>query len=330
MRKKMFFSLSLSALFSFLFSCSQEVIETPKPAENVATSVPTRSQSITSAFEIVDGYLKFQNERDYIAAYNSLLDKNKKELLIWSEANGYSSLLSYYKDKDAIALATFVPDHDYEPGEEFIDTSERVSDPVFATLLNSNGIVLVGDTIFKLHGKYVYKILNGDSEKAKEIDNAINSTSLDYIPHFQHTIKLQPMLKNASRSGVIMVTSTRREFVEFKYEKDHIGVMAFFRVYMVGQAQTKSLGIWWPNFDDEIVSGSVTNVIRARVSTNNNTSSSYVYVNTFFEKGYDQSEISVAPFPYGAGVGHEFSVKFEFVKHAKKGTEVVNNKYYEI
>jgi hypothetical protein len=332
MNKNVILMAAFITLFSLLFSCGQEMFEQNAEKEisivNETLGVQTYSQGNVPNFEIVNGHLKFESESDYIAVYNSLSDKNKRELIAWSETNSYTSLLSWYRNVDSIAYSTFVPDHDYEPGEDFIDKSERISDPQLATLFNNDGIVLVGDTIFKLRGKYIYKILNGDSANAEEIDNATDIASLEYIPHFQHTIKLQSRLRNENRSNVISVTSKRREFVEFHHEISEIalGVIRF-RAWMSGQAQTKTL-FWWPNFDDEIVSGTITNDVFGIVRPTTGNSVNYIPICYNSRSGYDVVNIEVTPFDYTILSAYRFTVTFKFVKNTKKGEEVYTRDYF--
>jgi hypothetical protein len=314
-----FHILILSTLFFFFESCNKE--------DDVASFIPeesgnilTRSQVDIPDFEVENGCLKFQNESDYVAMYSSLLSQNKAELLTWSASNGYTSLLARYTNEDSIAYATFVPDHDYEPGEEFIDTSERVLDPQLATLFNSDGLVLVGDTVFKIRGIYVYKIPDGDSAKANEIDNATDDEALDYIPHFRHTTKLQSRLRNYERSPVISVTSSRREFVNFEQHKSEVTSNVFkFRSWMSGRAQCKTLGIWMPDFEDEIVSGVIQSTAACYID------GSYVTVES--ASGVDKVTIEAPPYTNN-NMKFRFTVVHTFTKNAIKGQETYTNVYY--
>jgi hypothetical protein len=95
---------------------------------------------------------------------------------------------------------------------------------------------------------------------------------------------------------------------------------------MSGQAQTKSLGMWWPNFDDEIESGTITNAIfSGETSAFINTSVNYHYATA-----YDIVNIEVPPFEYllTSGLFYRFVVNYEFVKNLSYGTESYSNVYY--
>jgi hypothetical protein len=163
-------------------------------------------------------------------------------------------------------MSTFIPSRDYEPGESPIDKSERMANLQLSTLFNNEGMVIINDTILKVRGIYVYVIGYEDFEKVNEVENAMDITFLDYIPHYKHTIAAQSRQRNNySRTPVINVSSSRREFTEFHYDysllfpvvNSDVPAPCYFQAYMEGQAQTKSLGIWWPNFDDEIYEGAV-------------------------------------------------------------------------
>jgi hypothetical protein len=68
---------------------------------------------------------------------------------------------------------------------------------------------------------------------------------------------LKSVYRNADRSGVIGINSRRREFVEFYGKATRIGEFQLIvKTYMIGKAQKKTM-FWWPPFDDNIVSGTV-------------------------------------------------------------------------
>lgn len=333
------YSFALSALFLSFIACNkEEVVQNVEISSPQTRTLPTILQDPAQIlFEVVDGYLKFQTVDDYLSTYTSLDGKSKHELLAWSEENGYFSMLKQYREEDSIACAAFVPDHDFEPGDKLVDDSERVLDIQLATLFNNEGMVFIGDTIYKLHGKYVYRVLETDYATLEEIDNATDVESLDYIPHHQHTMRLDippmpplaldgPMRVNyTSRSTIINVSSKRREFVDFTGQITAVTPLQNrFKAYMTGQAQTKSLGIWWPNFDDEIVSGSVRNDVYTRGAYNNG-EALLTLVAWTLSSGTNVETIEVAPY-YCYG-NFRFIVTYTFVKHASRGQESYTKTY---
>ena len=276
MIKKIF--ISICALGAF-FSCSMEN-EMRSVTDNVSQETTEQSADLRKSkndpdFKVKDGYLKFKTKEDLLLAYELLSGKSQKELIAWSEENGYTSLLSAYAKEDSIFMSTFVPTRDYEPGEVLPYQAERMSSLALSTLYNKDGIIIVNDTIFQVRGMDVYIIEKEDFNKAKKVKEASDIKSVNNIPHYKHTIKYhnEPAITtraatvtnydacDGKRSYVINVTSKRREFVEFHV--DAVGIHPTLPAYnvetkMIGQAQTKSALIWWPNFDDEIYVGNIT------------------------------------------------------------------------
>jgi len=277
-----------------------------------------------SEFKVVNGCLKFRTMEDYVSTYHLLSKKSQKELLAWSEGNGYTSLLETYVTGDSIFMSTFVATRDYEPGEHPIDKSDRVLSLALSTLYNEEGILVVSDTIFKVRGQNVYMIENEDFEKAKRVQNVSDINSLDDIPHFRHTISKndlnQPITTragndnhNRDRSFVINVSSSRREFVEF--HRDVVTVNPAVHVletYMKGQAQKKSLGIWWPNFDDEIYYGQV------------HITAGLTPLPPF---GYGNNTVKIYGCPYSLQQSYN-SVTWQFTKNSAHPSEIYTNDYY--
>ena len=248
-------------------------------------------------FKVENGILKFPTMEDYLSTYKLLNKKNQKELLEWSKSNGYSSLLSSYQYEDSVFMSTFIPTRDYEPGEDAFDKSERLSSLALSTLYNEKGLLLINDTIFKLRGPNVYVILNNDFAKVNEIDKASNIESLKNITNYKHTLDSKDQITtrafnytNKKRSNLIQVSSKRREYVEFNQERHWVGPGGpwyWLETNMKGQAQTKSLGVWWPNFNDEIYKGSVK--ITA-INGQNTNFPYYIGTNVVTIWGYDEMD----------------------------------------
>ena len=324
--------IAFITLFYFIFSCTQgkdSNTEALVSAENETQEIQTRSGKVyLPNYEVVNGRMNFKCESDLIAMYEYLFNKEAKELLAWSELNGYTSMLRWYYYVDSIAYSTFIPDHDYAPGEDFIDKSDRILDPQLATLYNSDGTLLVGDTIYKVKGKYIYKIWEGDSGKANEIDNARDHDLLINIPHFQHTMRLKPEGRPEDRSYIIDVSSTRREFVEFHtaYTSVSFPNGIKFRVWMKGQAQTKSLGIWWPNFDDEIVYGTTESCVEAGVLSGG-VVCCYSFMGCCSTYLTNKVNIEVDPPWIGNNCPYRFTATYKFKKNANHPEETYTRVY---
>lgn len=333
-------------LFFLLISCTQEMIDQQTIdqqiiADNNDKDIQTRSQQVSGyqilqtntppSFKVKNGLLTFKNESDYVAMFYYLTGKGEKELFEWSKANGYTSLLNEYAIKDSIFMSTFIPTRDYEPGESPIDKSERITDPVFATLFNNNGIVLVGDTIYKLRGEYVYLISDKELAKLDEINKAKDKKSLNHIPSFQHTIKpgggdkVSLRSGNYERSNVFYVNSTFRVFVNFysDYKRISNNSALTHRSYMSGRKQTKVL-VWLPDTSDPISSGRINSVAEGYNGI------SFTVAGVFNGWNiYNQVDIYGATFgPVNVG-SYRFTETFIFIKHTSQGAEdTYTNQYF--
>lgn len=244
------FIFSLVSIF-ILTSCSKDVdnlnIDAGKDNKLVAAN------TIGQDFNVVDGCLHFDNMEVYNNLSESLNGKNEEELLAWSKTNGYTSLLDSYKKMNASLINENI---EYNEDEELLEMSNRID----ATLFNDEGILYVGDTIYKVIDDYVYIINDANPDKIAEI---VNSSDRSQYPRFKHTEYLfsssatKAEVSKGERSLIIDVSSKRREFVRFYVSTStNVNGILFVNIRMVGQAQKK--GLWWGRpFDDEMNWGQI-------------------------------------------------------------------------
>jgi len=332
MKKLFYLVCAFIALGVFFFSCTQEMVEQQVIADSNYDGIQTRSQRVNNGyqnlqvnappdFKVINGHLAFKNDKDYVAMFYYLIGKSEEELIKWSKTNGFTSLFNEYAIQDSIFMSTFVATRDYEPGESPIDKSGRITDPAFTSLFNADGVLLVGDTIYKLRGDFIYLIPFGDSQKIDEVSSARDASSLSYIPHFQHTFYPESTTRNHSRSHVIDVSSTLRVFVNFhsEYKRLNFNAALTHRGYMSGRKQNKVV-VWMPDVSDPIVSGRINSVAEGGVWTG----TGYNWFNAgwaYPPNQYNLVDIYGVLFgPVNVGV-YRFTETFIFIKHSIQGAE---------
>ncbi len=330
--KKFIFTYACFALFVFLFSCTQEAFDQHVIADNDFEGVQSRSQRVDNgyqkpptappAFKVINGHLAFENDKDYAAMFHYLIGKDEDELVKWSKTNGFTSLFNEYAIQDSIFMSTFVATRDYEPGESPIDKSGRITDPAFTSLFNADGVLLVGDTIYKLRGDFIYLIPFGDSQKIDEVSSARDASSLSYIPHFQHTFYPEST-RNHSRSLVYNVSSTLRVFANFhsEYKQINYNTALTHRGYMSGRKQNKVV-VWMPDVSSPIYQGKINSMCEG---FNGSTWNLVDWFNGWYL--YDLVDMYGAVIVRGIGT-YRFTETFILKNHSAQAEETYTNIYF--
>jgi len=319
------------ALLFCLVSCKQEIFDQQVIADSDYEGVQTRSQRVDGYqmpltappdFKVVNGHLAFKNDKDYAAMFHYFIGKTEEDLIKWSRTEGYTSMLDDYVQQDSVFMSTFIATRDYEPGESPIDKHGRITDPAFTSLFNADGVLLVGDTIYKLRGDFIYLIPLGDSQKIDEVSSARDASSLSYIPHFQHTFYPEPT-RNHSRSLVFNVSSTLRVFANFHsdYKRINYNTALTHRSYMSGRKQNKVV-FWMPDVSNPISQGRINSVCEGF------NGSTWTVVGWF--NGWDiYNTVDIYGATITQNVGtYRFTETFILKNHSSQAEETYTNVYF--
>lgn len=242
--KKLFLGICALALFS----CQNEDVFVPEDV----TPLQTKSMSMQDEFSVVDGCLVFDNMDVYNFVYQSLKDKTKDELLEWSKNNNYVSLLESYQAEE----------EDDTTEENQVVKTNQMSDNIEASFFNSEGLLYVADTIYKVIDENVYKLHINDSELLSDLVENPDKYKNNSYKHTEYLVlkdKTRSSVEDGERSYMIDVDSKRREYVKFFVSKStDVSGMMMLNLKMQGQAQKKGpLGRWKLPFDDEMVWGQI-------------------------------------------------------------------------
>lgn len=313
------------ALFSvLLISCSSDSdLDNLTPVQAL-DNVQTKTVS-TPEFIVENGYFNFASMESFNTLVEELTNKSEDELVSWSKTYGVNSLLQSYKNIDANSI--LLQDSEEETDECTIPN--RMANNVFASLYNSNGLLVINDTIFKVIDEYVYSLASTDKSAFNQLLNEpSNYQSIPGANRFKHTQRMELATSTRSVSGgdrsyVIDVSGSRREYANFEVSQS-AGPNGFLLldISLVGRAQKKHL--WWGSaFDDEFVI--------ACFECKGGKTDGYLEFDGF--KSAVLRGVTRVSASKSIGLGHlihniSTTVTFSFTKNVKKPDETYTNEYY--
>lgn len=235
--------------------CSNEDVVT----DNVPNQLITRS---AESMRIENGTLVFPDYDSYYNVLNELHQLNSEDLLQWNERMDYKSMLTKdYNSKNFIEVI----DNEEEELEK-----ESELDDVRKTLYSDKGLLIIGDTLYKVIDDYIYQIPMNSQISLSDVESAPENYQ---NIRFKHTINLKMIPSKStystrssyveavrqgndeSRSHLVEVSSKRREHVKFIAGLSVDNHWIFLNVGMRGRAQKKTIGIWGNTFNDEMAWG---------------------------------------------------------------------------
>ena len=249
--KKASLFLTMCASAFLLASCQSED-ETLMDVSNA--ELKTRS-IVSDGMSVEDGVLTFSDYDSYQKVFASLHGLKTEELMNWNQKSGYTSMLRQ---------ESFSPNRISEEIEE----KEGELDPVRKTLYSNRGLLVIGDTIYKLLGDYIYKVPVDSKSLLVDIESDPDAYQDIRFKH-THVLKVVPsgnemragieykdaiyQDKNESRTPLSYVADDRREHVKFVAEVYDDSHFYWLKVGFRGRAQKKKfLGIWGNTFNDEV------------------------------------------------------------------------------
>jgi hypothetical protein len=234
---------------------------------NEANEVGKEYVISTEKVSIKNGILKFESA-DFFQDYLNGVNTDQIEAKI-SQNEEFKSLEAKYASIEASAinvLRSEVVEENPFFYEDFIEN--YVNSYTLSSLLNKDGILIIGTDIYKFEGDYAYIISNEDYDALEKLKKGIDYTSLENVS-YQRII--EPLVNEDeieargssggtyNRSFVFVTTksSFRREHVRFSAYLSLFENETSIHIEMEGRAQKgeKILGkmIWGTTFSDEMV-----------------------------------------------------------------------------
>jgi hypothetical protein len=124
---------------------------------------------------VKNNIIHFKTMNDFVETIDYLMSVDRNKISEWEKSIGFkSSMRAYYENLD-------------EPKQaDLIERWSLIPDPVFASIVNDEGIYCIGDTIHKVTRYIEYLITDGDYAKLSLIDSRsseeVNSSSIIAIP----------------------------------------------------------------------------------------------------------------------------------------------------
>ena len=237
---------------AFLLASCQSEDETLMDVSNA--ELKTRS-IVSDGMSVEDGVLTFSDYDSYQKVFVALHGLKKEELMNWNQKSGYTSMLQQ---------ESFSPNRISEEIEE----KEGELDPVRKTLYSNRGLLVIGNTIYKVLGDYIYKVPVDSKSLLADIEldpDAYQDIRFKHTEVFQAVpsgdeVRNNIVYKDAvrqdndeARTPLSYVSDDRREHVKFIAEKSNDDYFVFLKFGFRGRAQKKRfLGIWGNTFNDEV------------------------------------------------------------------------------
>lgn len=168
------FCVSILFLAFLTFSCSKE--------DDVYE--PNHSES---KLEIQNGIIKFDNKAQYLETIKLLNNMSSSELEQWELNNNFlNSMRRKYAE---------IENSENEIKSEIIPW-KLIPDPVFATIVNTDGVYIVGDSIHVLKENQEMLVKDGDINKLElilESDSEVQLENVDYFDVINVNLNKQGM-----------------------------------------------------------------------------------------------------------------------------------------
>lgn len=284
-----YYAFALVATLSFLLSCEKKQIEVEEEVED-------RPVFLTS-----EGVLKFASEKDLSETISTLRRNQEPEkLTAWeTQWKGFTSMRTAFDaipeaEHESISL-NGVPEK-YAgcliiTGQgENREARRQVSDPVWATILNEDGVVYIGARAYKISYENIARVENYIQHKGSRIAFSESSPEVKIFPIIRNSkVKIEEDQKSARtaigyNNEVVCIQEywhggflcCKKRFVG---EIETTGVSSnpfdqdvlFTYIYAASKHQRRTTGIWW---NDEVPElrlkfESTVNYVRYLVTTGN-------------------------------------------------------------
>lgn len=243
--------LCLVVLFGIFTSCNNDdAVETTESSVTI-----TDAQNIT----IEKGMLKFASAADLESTIASLI-KDQNSLEQWeSQFSDYTSMRTAYEnisEKDIEMITNNKLDHKFKNivtitgNDDDLEARMHIDDLVLATLTNENGLLQIGDQVYKITYNTLYKASEKNIESLLAIEELKNNKSMEEsgietfeVTHQYYTINGSDTYK-ADRTCDKRYWKKNRKRLKGEQWTTNIGSL-----YSGAGARTKhqkrSLRIWW-------------------------------------------------------------------------------------
>ncbi|RFS18327.1 hypothetical protein [Emticicia sp. C21] len=164
--------LILTSCLTYVFiSCKEEVTTPPKVQEKVQQ---------TNKITVENGRLKFVDEKHFRKVFDELMkNQNHEYLKNWeSQFQNYTSMKRAYEkltESDKVKIGETKSNKGYEgfltlikEGNE-IEAIRNTEQPIHSILFNHEGVILVGNSAYKLEYDRILKINNFSENKLKDV-----------------------------------------------------------------------------------------------------------------------------------------------------------------
>lgn len=256
--KRLFLFFTLTTVMYCFSSCqnnTEEIFQSETSSKN--------SDFFKEKFTKKGSYLEFKDSESFFDIFNSIITDNYS--IHSSLSKSFNSLENKYKSLNYISRS----ETKGELGDSQI-IENQVGSFTLTELLNEDGVIKIGESIYKFDGNYAYIINDGNENTLKRLLDGEEHSSLENISYEQVIFPLvneENIITKASsggeydRSPVFKPTdnSKRREHVRFNpYLFVVNNAQTEIVIEMEGRAQTKQIfGIWGGTFTDEMVWGEI-------------------------------------------------------------------------
>lgn len=267
--KRLSIFLILATVMYSISSCQNETEELFQSATSSELGNSLSPDSFEEKFILKGSYLEFKDSESFFDVFNSSISDN--DIIQGTPSNNFNSLKSKYKSIEESYVPISQSETKSNDGTEYeFDDAQiienRVGSFTLTELLNTDGVIKIGESIYKFDGNYAYIITNGNENSLKRLLAGEEHSSLENVSYEQVIFPLleegKTMTKGSSggqydRSPVFKPTNDgdRREYVKFNaYLFKVPNAQTEIVVEIEGRAQKKKiLGIWGTTFSDEML-----------------------------------------------------------------------------
>ena len=238
------FLLSTGLLITLLSSCEKAELESNAYLQNTLTIETKANEDV----HVINGILNFPNYESYSKTFSALHKLSPDELLNWNKQLSFSSMYSNEMKK-----RNYIEVND----EEKIENDGEL-DEIRKSLYSDKGLLIIGDTIYKVKGEYIYKVPTSSESILSEIDETPEKFK---DIRFRHTIQMTASISEThntprivyedaviqgggeARTPLFKVNSKRREHIKFIAEIQVDNKWCYLKFGLRGRAQKKKIGI---------------------------------------------------------------------------------------
>lgn len=189
--------------------------------------VPVKNNSVTSAQNVTvkDGRLIFKNKTDFNATVKMLFDNQKSIKDFESQFPGFTSNKQAFERIDSLFLTSINYNYDLMSNYAIVletpegKSLERVIDiHLLAYLFNEEGILQIGDSIFKFSYDFTYKFNVDKLAQLKSAKIDLSSNDVIAYPNIRSKIEL-PTPTDYLKSAAASVAELRKYYSPTKFMK---------------------------------------------------------------------------------------------------------------